>query len=218
VEADREHGDTLIMPHRHTIAPGDCLSSVAYDEGFHPETLWDAPENAELRRQRDSYNVLLPGDVVFVPDRRERLEHCVTARRHRFRRRGVPERFRLALLAFGEPRANLAFVLEIDGRETRGTTDANGRIDVPIPPNARRGVLRIGERERYDLDLGRVAPVSAEIGVRTRLANLAYLEREDGDAAALRDAVRAFQRAQSLDPTGVVDDATRRALVEAHGS
>jgi hypothetical protein len=206
------------MTHRHTVQKGECLASIAYGYGFHPDTVWNHPENAALRGERTSYYVLLAGDVVFVPERRERLAECATGKRHRFRRRGVPELFRLELRAYGEPRANLDYVLEIDGKEMRGTTDAEGRIEVPIPPDARRGVLRIGEHESYTLALGYVDPIDTDTGVRDRLVNLAYLDRGDTEPGALRDALRALQRAHGLPATGTIDDPTRAALVKEHGS
>lgn len=40
------------MPFQHQVGPGDCIVSIAYDNGFHPDTLWDHPENAELKALR----------------------------------------------------------------------------------------------------------------------------------------------------------------------
>ncbi len=40
-----------------------------------------------------------------------------------------------------QPRANVPYVLEIDGKLTRGCTDSEGVIESSIPPNARTGRL-----------------------------------------------------------------------------
>ena len=49
---------------------GECVGSIAFEHGFFPDTLWDHPNNAELKGKRGDPNVLLAGDVVHVPDLR----------------------------------------------------------------------------------------------------------------------------------------------------
>src|SRR5689334_1917583 len=103
------------MPRSHRVADGECLSSIAYQYGFFPGTIWDAPENAALRRQRANPNVLRAGDVVTIPDPRVASSECATDERHVFRRKGVPERLRFQFLLAGEPRASEPYELEVDG-------------------------------------------------------------------------------------------------------
>ncbi|WP_437596088.1 peptidoglycan-binding protein [Sorangium sp. So ce590] len=210
------------MAEKHTVEPGECIASIAFERGFFPDTLWKLAANSELRRARGNPNVLLPGDVVEIPDKRLGAAACVTAQRHVFRRRGVPEKLNIELRAENAPRADLAYVLTIDGIAHEGRTGSDGRVKAWIPPGARRGTLAIGEAERYELALGHLAPVSEEKGVRARLVSLGYLPHEaeaaPEGAAPVIAAVREFQRAQELEPTGVVDETTRRALVTVHGA
>lgn len=123
-----------------------------------------------------------------------------------------------------EPRANVPYTLIIDGRSTEGTTDADGRIDVPIPPNARRGILRLNpgtdEEEEIDLNLGHLSPISQIIGVKERLANLSFDcgDRSDEMTEGLRDAVEAFQLKHGMEPTGELTDAVRDRIEQEHGS
>ena len=42
----------------HTIQDGDCISSVAMRHGFFPGTLWNHPDNMELKKLRRDPNVL----------------------------------------------------------------------------------------------------------------------------------------------------------------
>lgn len=204
------------MARAHRVRSGECISSVALAYGFFPDTIWDHPENAALREERADPNVLADGDEVFIPDRRPRVVTCATDQTHRFKRRGVPEYFRLQLARYGQPRAGEPFQLEVDGVLHEGRTDADGKIEVRIPPNARRAVLIIGE-DRYELALGHVDPITHEAGVRQRLENLGYLASKTASAHELAVALHRFQIDQELEPTGELTDETRDKLRAAHG-
>jgi len=86
------------MPTEHTIAPGECISSIAYQHGFFWETLWNHGDNAELKRDRKDPNVLHPGDLVMIPDLTLKEESCATEQVHEFRLKGVPARLNLKVL------------------------------------------------------------------------------------------------------------------------
>ena len=209
------------MPSHHTVAPGECIASIALHYGFHPDTIWDAAENASLRELRGTGYVLLPGDVVVVPDKRIHSVAARTGRRHRFRRRGVPEKFRLQLVAEDVPRADLSYTLTIDGVPSEGVTDAEGRLEAWIPPDARKGMLDLGGGEVYELELGHLVPVVDDAGLRERLTNLGFLSPAAADvdeAAVLRIAILEFQRAHALEETGEAGETTRAKLVEIHGA
>ena len=83
---------------RHEVKAGDCVSSIAYQHGFAPETVWRHDENAPLRERRASMYVLMPGDVVVIPDRTAKTEICASGQRHVFRRVGVPEKLRIRFI------------------------------------------------------------------------------------------------------------------------
>jgi hypothetical protein len=210
-----------LVPRRHEVQAGECIASIAFAYGFHPETIWEDGGNAALREQRGgSGYVLEPGDVLMIPDRTAKTSSRTTGRRHRFRRRGVPERLRLQLLADDEPRANLDYTITIDGSPHSGKTDAGGHLMEWIPPNASRASLDLGGGETFALDLGHLLPVITPAGLRARLRNLGYLGDEvdpDAEAALLALALRSFQAAHALPESGTPDDATRATLVEVHG-
>ena len=72
------------MPRR-TIAEGECLNSIAALYRFSDYQLsYGDGANAALRAQRPHPNVLLPGDVVVVPERIPPEYTCPTDARHRF--------------------------------------------------------------------------------------------------------------------------------------
>lgn len=203
-----------------TAAAGDCIGSIAEAHGLFWKTVWEHPENDELRRLRKDPNVIRAGDRVFVPDKRLKEESAASDATHRFRRKGVPGKLRLRFLdKDGKARTGLSWVLELDGKLLEGKTDGEGRVEAVIPPTAKKGVLtlRDGEKEEsYPLRLGRLDPVAEPDGARQRLRNLGY-DTGDGSQAVLATALKSFQAAKKLEATGALDEATQKALLDAHG-
>jgi N-acetylmuramoyl-L-alanine amidase len=85
------------MP-EHIVVPGDCVASLAFDSGLLPETVWDHPKNAELKKRRGNRNILLPGDTIFIPEKQAKQESAQTDRRGRFVRKSVPTKLKLRSL------------------------------------------------------------------------------------------------------------------------
>src|SRR4051812_7845845 len=57
------------MSTRYTVRPGDSLSSIATRNGFSSwRDIYDHPDNALLRARRPTPNVIVPGDVIIIPD------------------------------------------------------------------------------------------------------------------------------------------------------
>jgi len=110
----------------HAVQQGECTESIAFDNGLFWETIWNDPNNAELRRARQSPNALLPGDKLHVPERQEGSSSGETEKRHRFKRKGVPSTIQIVLKEGGEPRTGVPYTLTIDGKFVSGTTDGQG--------------------------------------------------------------------------------------------
>lgn len=201
------------------VKDGDCLSSIAFEHGFFPDTIWNHANNAALKEKRKDPNVLMQGDVVFVPDKRLKEVNEPTNQVHKFRLKNCPAKLSLRLLFNGEPRRSEAYTLDIDGKITNGTTDSDGNIKISIPPNARRGKLVIGADERkmeYNLKLGTLDPIDKISGVQSRLNNLGFnCGRIDGVMnPETKEALQAFQVTVGLPPTGELDAATKAKLYE----
>jgi N-acetylmuramoyl-L-alanine amidase len=123
-----------------------------------------------------------------------------------------------------EPRANVPFILDIDGKLQTGTTDADGILEVPILPDVHKArvILNSGteQEEEHHFVLGHLNPISEVIGVKQRLANLTF---ECGDRSneltdGLRWAIEAFQSRHGLERTGELSDDLRRLIQDLHGS
>jgi len=205
----------------YTVQGGDCISSIAWQFGFFPDTLWNHPGNAALKSKRKDPNVLLPGDTVFVPDKRPREEDAATNKTHTFKAKGVPAVFKLCLLRDGKPRANEKYVLNIDGKLFEGSTDGGGNLEHAILPDAKEGKLTLSDgQEEYELKLGHLDPIDEVRGIQARLRSLGFYSGDLGDEmnAATRGALAAFQKSKGLSSTGAPDQATKEALKSAFGS
>lgn len=205
------------MPFQHQVGPGDCVVSIAYDNGFHPNTLWDHPENAELKALRHDPHVLLEGDAVFVPDKRPRHEPAATGRRHLFRRHGVPKLLKIRLMRGHLPVANLGFTICIDdGAEVPGKTDGDGWLRHPIAPNAKTARVRLdGSSSDYHLRLGGLDPVDTPPGVVRRLQDLGLYAgpmTDDLEDPSIAEVLKHLQQAHGLAPTGQADAPTQQLL------
>ena len=208
------------MSHVHVVKQGECLSSISLQYGLNWKTIWSDPNNAQLRQARNNPNVLLPGDAVFIPDKRSRVEKGATEKRHQFKKLGVPAQVRLKFMAWDQPRANERYVLIIDGHIFSGTTDADGRINLTIPPDAQTGLLTFGDDEQpIQIHFGHIDPVEEITGVQHRLRNLGFkCDDPDGELGPeTRSAIREFQKKHRSTVTGEPDEATRRRLIEIHG-
>jgi N-acetylmuramoyl-L-alanine amidase len=201
------------------VALGDSIPSLAMDNGFFPDTIWNHPQNAGLRAKRKSQNQLFPGDEVFIPELRKGTETRSTDGTHKFHRKGVPAKLVLQLKKLGQPRKNEKYVLVIDGVSYNGTLDGDGKLQQFIPPDAKGGQLILsGGKEIIPIRIGDLNPIDELSGAQQRLNNLGlFCGNEDGtmdDQTAA--AIRAFQQKYGLPATGQMDAATKAKLQELH--
>lgn len=213
------------MAINHTVKQGECINSIAYEYGFFPDTIWNHPQNKELKEKRKDPNVLFPGDVVFVPDKRVKEVNKATDQQHRFRMKNVPAKFTVRLVNDDDsPRGGVKYLLTVDGEEFEGQSTSGGEISVSVPPGAKTGKLELtdknGEEEEYDIALGYLDPIEEMSGVQGRLRGLGYyygdISGENSDE--LGDAIREFQEDNGMEVTGEVDDALRSQLQSDFGS
>lgn len=205
------------------VKDNDCMSSIAEAHGHFWRTIWDDPDNAELKSVRRDPNVLMPGDRVTIKQITPKSVSKATNASYKFRRKGVPAKLHIRLMKHGKPRANQSYRVDIDGKLTRGVTDGEGYVDIYIPCGAQKGKLWVGppeEEKLYILQLGNTLPVDRIKGVKQRLHNMGYNCGfiDDEETRVYREALRKFQKSQGLPETGDPDQATRDKLVEVHRS
>jgi N-acetylmuramoyl-L-alanine amidase len=203
----------------HVVAQGECLATIAARHGFEWQTIYNAPENAALRRRRPNPNILYPGDVVEIPEKRPVESRVATGRQHTFKVPRQTWELRLRLKDHDhEAISGVAWSLSVEGIADpfEGKTGKDGLVAVPFPVHSRRAILTVFGQSHV-LDIGGLDPVSRVSGVQQRLARLGYDPRAiDGVLGPrTRAAIMAFQESQDdLADTGRLDDATRQRLQE----
>jgi hypothetical protein len=203
------------------IKPGDCIDQIAEEHGLLPETVWDHPDNSELKTLRKDKNILYTGDKLFVPDKTLKIETVAAGAKHKFKRKAVPAKFKLQLKKNATPRANSAYTLHIDNETFEGQTDGDGWIEQSIPPRAEKGQLILTDsNETYELNLGHLEPLEQIEGVQQRLKNLGFYAGDiDGENSDMtRTAIQFYQKNKGITVSGVIDDDLKSSLQDGHGS
>ena len=209
------------MPINHEVEQGESVISLSEEYGFFADTIWNDPDNAELKKKRTDMNILMPGDVLVIRDLRLKEVDKPTAKQHVFRRKGIPALYRLQLFDIERPRANQKYQLTVDGKLYEGRTDEHGVLEQHIPANSKEGELVIGPNEyRLLIKFGYLDPISEIIGVQKRLNNIGFeCGTPDGELNnETKAALITFQRRFQLPQTGEPDDKTLKKLEEIHDS
>lgn len=208
---------------KHPVTQGDCISSIAEENGFFWETIWNHPDNKELKEKRKDPNILFPGDIVMVPDKQLKEVSEPTNNVYKYKLKNTPAKLKLRILRDAEPRTDEPYILSIDKVEIkRGRIPSDGNVEIPILPKAKEGKLIIGEgeeAEEYILNLGYLDPIDTLTGVKARLNNIGFdcgnVNNELNDKTI--EAITNFQGyIQHPKPDGKLDDKTREALQKLH--
>ena len=131
------------MPIDHIVQPGEHLVQIARKHGFtNTDAIWNAPENAQLKKERENPNVLNPGDKLVIPDKEFKELDKATGKRHTFELRD--QRLMLRVALHGLRNVPLSghegtMVVESDSKDFK--TEDDGMIERDIAPDARSGTL-----------------------------------------------------------------------------
>ena len=207
------------MAENHDVKQGECIYSIAFEKGFFADTIWDHPNNKELREKRTYPSVLCPGDPVFVPDKQVKEVSRSTNEVHKFQVKNTPKLLRIQFKYLETPIKDSEYKLKIDAVELTGRTDGEGWLKHYISPNARIAKLRFADGSEYEIGLGLLDPVDEVRGIKQRLAALGIFhgQIDNQSTEESKTAIKVFQFANDLDPTGDADDKTRKKLEELVG-
>jgi N-acetylmuramoyl-L-alanine amidase len=215
------------MPIKHNVEQGECLSSIAKQFGFADwHAIYDDGLNSAFRKLRPDPNVLFPGDVLYIPDKKVKNESCQTTLVHVFQLIKKETRLRMIVKDIdGTLLAGKKYKLTVAGQVHEDVLPDTALLDQPIPPDALDGELKVWVEEAYPdfadtwtLKLGHLDPVEDLTGVQARLNNLGYdCGPVDGvNGPRTKAAVRAFQKNQGLDVDGIPGPNTQAALQGEH--
>jgi hypothetical protein len=212
----------------YVVRSGDYLTKLASTLGFDADAVWNDPANEELKAQRPNPEILAPGDVLIIPEPSpDPIDlHAGTSNSYEA---DVPKvHVALAFSTPGlageddEPLADEPYVVLGLGEDVEGTTSGDGQVEFDVPVTVREVTIEFPDRGyRCPVGIGDIDPNDEPSGVRQRLQNLGYHLSTDPDEAhaeeEMRLALLTFQRSAGLEPSGVLDDATRDAILQAHG-
>jgi hypothetical protein len=206
----------------HRIRQGECVSVIAARNGMGWRRIWDAAENQALHEAGRHPNVLLPGDALHVPKLELGIASAPTDQHHRFVLHGTTVTVHIKLVADLEALPDEPWVIEHPGGTLEGTSDGEGLLEARLPALLEQATLLLPKRRfRYTLLLGALDPLETPSGARARLRNLGLGglgELDDGELdGELAEELRDFQRAQALDESAELDDATLDALRDEYG-
>ncbi|MEP7381522.1 MAG: peptidoglycan-binding domain-containing protein [Gemmatimonadota bacterium] len=211
----------------HTVAQGECMSSIAALYGFADyQLIYGDGANAGLRGLRPNPNVLYPGDRVFVPELKPSQHDCAVDAKHRFVLKRSRARLRLVLKDRDGPMAQRPYTLTVPGQAPiDGVTDGGGLLDQPVPDGAQSAELRLqrGSDPKsgvlvWALQLGALDPHDKVSGAQARLNNLGFFCGTADGVLGPRtaQALRSFQQQSGLPQTGHIDAATSDRLLGLH--
>jgi len=209
----------------HVVKQGECLSLIAKRYGFKsPLDIWNDGHNQALRdKRKGDFNVLFPGDVLFIPERNDKQVAKPTRQAHTFTVKLPPKKVLIFVRnAAEEPVAGADYVLEVGGERLTGKTDGQGKVEQTISTLSTSGKLTVG-KYHWDLDIGHLNPIvqtpdEGISGIQARLKNLGYLfDCVKGSLCEkTKGALKSFQQAFGLSETGQPDEATKSKLEQAH--
>ena len=212
----------------HSVQPGEHLVRIVAAEHVSSyRRVWDHSSNKDLASKRKNPNILLPGDVVNLPNPAPKTADAPTEKVSRFVATTEDKLdFRVVLLdENNQPMKSLKCQFLEEGREA--TSDGSGMLErLELFPSFELGVLRFDFREdvrlAFAVAVGHLDPLDTPSGIQERLSNLGYYAGEigyaDDDAMALKCAIEEFELENGLEPTGDPANATMLdKLKNVHG-
>lgn len=218
------------MAQYHKVEQGECFSTIGALYGFADYCeIYTHPKNASLHRKRPNPDVLLPGDIVFIPDKTQKRVDRATGRTHQFVVDEATVHLRIVLEdPQGAPIQKTPFQIEHEGTVLQGDVTESGLVDKEIPVSWRTAQLLLPELHlSFPLQIGGLDPIDEPIGddaivtgVQARLNNLGFhCGKVDGVLGPkTKAAIAAFQKQvmKQEHPTGEPDKQTRQALQKQH--
>jgi hypothetical protein len=143
----------------HTVQPGDCFSSIAQENGYYNYlTLYGHPDNGTIKGRRKNPNMLVEGDVVKVPDKRQKKVALVLDKETRIVLDRRLTKLRVAVVD-AEGRALKVSRCKLSvGQASIAKLGSNGLLELEIRADEKTGSLSLTLPALPALDMGQAAP------------------------------------------------------------
>lgn len=227
----------------HVVRQGEYLSKIASRYGFKWQTLYDHPNNIELKRKRPDPNILCPGDEVFIPTIVPKTFACETGKSHRLvLDLGREDELSLVLSQGGDlvaaEECNVSFLgtngAALGQQPLKQLTTNEGQLKVPIARGAMFATIEVAGKPwlTWTVAIGHLDPVRDHeaqfdagqvkvTGIQARLNNLGFTSGPvDGRLGPITEAaIREFQRRvmKRVTPDGKLDEETCDRITAEHG-
>jgi Putative peptidoglycan binding domain len=212
----------------YVIKQGDYLIKLAHILSFDADEVWNHGKNAELKRKRTNHNVLVPGDILYIPEDPPKKNRFTAASTNTFAAFVPRIAVKVAMNMAGKPMKGETYVVRGIGEdEKEKTTDAQGNVEFQASVHVRDVEVHFPKRNlTRTIAVGGLDPIEEPSGLKMRLTHLGFYTAQPApgggypgrDDNRLEAAVFAFQTANQLPATGECDDATKAAILAAHGS
>ena len=204
------------------VRPGEHLDVIAYRHGVTSAEIWNAKANQALRESRAGGHMLMPGDVVELPEKRHPSPVDLTIGASTTIVATIPKvPVELILSGDGKPIASERWHIEALGEEAKGATGSDGKVAFKVRVTTPRVTICLEKlQQRLTVAVGGLDPTDALSGVVHRLNNLGFDAGPETSTMNPRiaEALRKFQIANALAPSALPDGETILALQKVHGS
>jgi hypothetical protein len=190
----------------YVIKQGDYLAKLAYQFGFDADSVWDDPSNADLRQLRPNPNILLPTDILYIPDpvaTSPEAQSLVPGSTNAFVTDPptVPVTLRFLDAACASQACTVVELPQLTGL----TTDANGSVTIDLPVQTETFTVEFTVAgSTYACRVGHVDPIGTLSGIFIRLQNLGYIATDTPylpvNLDLIRGALRRFRADQGVAP------------------
>jgi hypothetical protein len=202
----------------YVVRSGDHLASIAHAHGVRPEDVWNHLSNASLRTARKNFNILAPGDVLYIPIVERAWLPITTGTKNRIVVTVPSITVRLRLHDASGPFKNEKVRVGGGSASVETRTDGDGKLK--FSARATDSVVRLELPDRkyvVDVRVGGLDPIDTASGQWERLRHLGHVGSTDSGGSGLGRAFSRFQEAQGLAVTAAADRDTLEKLQSRYG-
>ena len=206
----------------HKVVQGECLISIAQKFGLaNWQTIYNAPENKEMKELRKNPNMICPDDIWFIPELKGTKQEADLNKKTTFILKKPKGYFSIYLVdRKSNPLADIPYDLFFYKSESVKTvepllerigekSDSDGYVEHKLPKGAKFAVLeyapypsRPSFKMKMGLKVGDLDDISTEIGMRSRLNHFGYYSgdgrMDDDSKAVFQTQLAAFKENYSL--------------------